>query len=114
MSGPGCEPEGRPETGFGIRKSRIVIGTVQYIRMLLQQFPHTFDITLLADVAEFLDFSEARIRLRDHEHLPLTVHPRAWLIRKTCPSGWRTCISRTFQGISVGGQVTSSPCDIQC
>src|SRR5258708_39914464 len=37
-----------------------------------------------------------------------------WLMRKTCPSGWRTCISRTFHGSSVGGQVISSPCSTQC
>src|SRR5688572_32153936 len=36
------------------------------------------------------------------------------LIRKTCPSGCRTCISRTCHGMSVGGQVTSRPCSVQC
>src|SRR5262249_52159009 len=34
-------------------------------------------------------------------------------ILKTCPSGCRTCISRTFQGMSVGGQVISKPCSRQ-
>src|SRR5467141_4172643 len=29
--------------------------------------------------------------------------------RNTCPSGCRTCISRTFHGMFVGGKVTSSP-----
>jgi hypothetical protein len=43
-----------------------------------------------------------------------TGHSRPLPIRKTWPSGWRTCISRTFQGMSVGGQVTSSPCARQC
>jgi TonB family protein len=33
----------------------------------------------------------------------------ALLIRNTWPSGCRTCISRTFHGISVGGHVTSRP-----
>src|SRR6266568_3789452 len=31
-----------------------------------------------------------------------------------CPSGWRRCISRTFQGMSVGGKVTSSPTATHC
>jgi len=35
---------------------------------------------------------------------------RPFPMRNTCPSGCRTCISRTFQGMSVGGQVTSMPC----
>src|SRR5580704_17248768 len=30
------------------------------------------------------------------------------LIRNTCPSGCRTCVSRTPHGVSVGGKVTSS------
>src|SRR6185503_10561191 len=34
-------------------------------------------------------------------------------ILKTCPSGWRTCISRTPHGMSVGGHVTSMPCSRQ-
>jgi hypothetical protein len=36
------------------------------------------------------------------------------LTRNTCPSACRTCISRTFQGMSVGGKVTSSPAATQC
>src|SRR5262245_17657154 len=36
------------------------------------------------------------------------------LIRKTCPSGWRICISRTFHGSFVGGMVTSIPSSRQC
>jgi len=36
------------------------------------------------------------------------------LILKTWPSGWRTCISRTPHGSSVGGQVTSRPSSRQC
>src|SRR6266404_6096749 len=36
------------------------------------------------------------------------------LTRKTCPSGCRTCISRTFHGISAGGNVTSSPAATHC
>src|SRR5216683_4262009 len=36
------------------------------------------------------------------------------LTRNTCPSGCRTCISRTFHGISVGGKVTSSPAAVHC
>src|SRR5512132_3072704 len=43
-----------------------------------------------------------------------SVSPIPRLIRNTCPSGWRTCISRTFHGMSVGGQVTSIPCSRQC
>jgi hypothetical protein len=35
------------------------------------------------------------------------------LTRNTCPSGCRTCISRTFQGMSVGGKVTSTRADKQ-
>src|SRR5204863_1523374 len=35
------------------------------------------------------------------------------LILNTCPSGCRTCISRTFHGMSVGGHVTSRPCSRQ-
>jgi len=31
------------------------------------------------------------------------------LMRKTWPSGWRTCISRTFHGMSVGGKVIPTP-----
>jgi len=34
--------------------------------------------------------------------------------RNTWPSGWRRCISRTFHGISVGGNVTSNPTATQC
>src|SRR5271167_2182132 len=34
--------------------------------------------------------------------------------RNTCPSGCRRCISRTFHGISVGGNVISSPAAMQC
>src|SRR5438309_6403510 len=34
--------------------------------------------------------------------------------RNTWPSGWRRCISRTFHGISVGGNVTSSPAATHC
>jgi len=36
------------------------------------------------------------------------------LTRKTCPSGCRTCISRTFHGMSSGGKVTSSPAATHC
>ncbi len=36
------------------------------------------------------------------------------LTRNTCPSGCRTCISRTFHGISAGGNVTSSPAARHC
>src|SRR5205814_652816 len=36
------------------------------------------------------------------------------LTRNTWPSGWRTCISRTFQGMSVGGNVTSRPAATHC
>src|ERR1700731_1319257 len=36
------------------------------------------------------------------------------LTRKTCPSGCRTCISRTFHGMSAGGKVTSSPAATHC
>src|SRR5882762_4623405 len=36
------------------------------------------------------------------------------LTRKTCPSGCRTCISRTFHGISAGGNATSSPAATHC
>jgi hypothetical protein len=36
------------------------------------------------------------------------------LTRKTCPSGCRTCISRTRHGMSVGGKVTSSPAATHC
>ena len=36
------------------------------------------------------------------------------LTRNTCPSGCRTCISRTFHGILVGGNVTSNPAATQC
>src|SRR5271166_769295 len=36
------------------------------------------------------------------------------LTRKTWPSGWRRCISRTFHGISVGGNVISNPAAMQC
>ena len=43
-----------------------------------------------------------RPRERDYES-----GSRPRLIRKTWPSGWRTCVSRTCQGMSVGGQVTS-------
>lgn len=39
--------------------------------------------------------------------------PVARLMRKTWPSGWRTCISRTFHSISVRGNVTSRPCSRQ-
>jgi hypothetical protein len=34
--------------------------------------------------------------------------------RNTWPSGWRRCIPRTFHGISVGGNVTSSPAATRC
>ena len=34
--------------------------------------------------------------------------------RNTWPSGWRRCISRTFHGISVSGNVISSPAATQC
>src|SRR5882762_1125741 len=37
-----------------------------------------------------------------------------WLILKTWPSVWRTCISRTPHGSLVGGQVISIPCSRQC
>jgi len=36
------------------------------------------------------------------------------LTRNTCPSGCRTCISRTFHGMSVGGKVTSSSAAKHC
>src|SRR5260370_17529370 len=36
------------------------------------------------------------------------------LTRNTCPSGCRTCISRTLHGMSVGGKVTSSPAATHC
>src|SRR6267378_5482256 len=36
------------------------------------------------------------------------------LTRKTCPSGCRTCISRTFHGMSAGGNVTSSSAATHC
>ena len=36
------------------------------------------------------------------------------LTRKPCPSGCRTCISRTFHGMSVGGKVTSSSAAKHC
>src|SRR5215471_9020470 len=35
-------------------------------------------------------------------------------MRNTWPSGWRRCISRTFHGILVGGNVTSKPAATQC
>lgn len=35
-------------------------------------------------------------------------------MRNTCPSGCRTCISRAFHGISVGGNVTSKPAATHC
>jgi hypothetical protein len=28
-----------------------------------------------------------------------SAQPRPWLTRNTCPSGWRTCISRTFRHV---------------
>src|SRR5258708_21816792 len=51
---------------------------------------------------------------------PLTVldphssRPIPRLTRNTCPSGWRRCISRTFHGMSVGGEVTSNPAATHC
>jgi hypothetical protein len=36
------------------------------------------------------------------------------LTRNTCPSGCRTCISRAFHGMSVGGKTTSSPSATHC
>lgn len=41
-----------------------------------------------------------------HSHAALRM---PLLIRKTCPSGWRTCISRTFHGMFVGGNTISTP-----
>src|SRR5262249_15726817 len=38
---------------------------------------------------------------------------RPLLTRKTWPSGWRRCISRTLHGSSVGGMVTSNPAAMQ-
>jgi hypothetical protein len=40
-----------------------MIRAVQYVRMLLKQCSRTFDIALFADVAEFPNVSQARIRL---------------------------------------------------
>ena len=63
MSVPGRDPQGRPQTGFGVEKTRVVIRAVQDIRMTLQEIPYEFDLPSLADLFEFLDFSEAGIRL---------------------------------------------------
>ena len=40
--------------------------------------------------------------------------PMPLLTRNTCPSGCRTCISRVFHGMSVGGKTTSSPAATHC
>ena len=63
-----------------------------------------------------------RARHRRGDRATMSVPQRMWsiagaarysssplLIRKTWPSGWRTCISRTFQGSSVAGRCTSMP-----
>jgi len=59
-----------------------------------------------------------------HKHDSLYLMWKCWiyfssgsnprLTRNTWPSGWRRCISRTFHGILVGGNVISSPAVRQC
>src|SRR4051812_34189128 len=54
------------------------------------------------------------IVIHKHGLSQLPFSSRLWLTRNTCPSGWRKCISRTCQGMLLGGNVTSSPAATHC
>ena len=64
----------------------------------------------------FLGVDSSAARPNSGFHAAFETHSSAMplVTRNTCPSGCRTCISRTFQGMLVGGKVTSSPAVTHC
>lgn len=94
-------------------KSKILALTVKDVGLIVDA--HNFDILPPLEgggIFQFRDSERRRIQVPVLGFYFLGSNPRPTL--KTWPSGWRRCISRTFHGISVGGNVISSPAATHC